>query len=132
MENNLLYQRFINLIQSKSYTFRQLFDFCDKYKPKFIKYVILNDNNWLVLSKPEDYNERYIAYKEMNTKAWHVVTHEYNPELIDNCLSKKNINYMLAKDSKNTYLVSIENIYDTDFIIKNGYADILYEIKMLV
>jgi len=143
MENNLLYQRFINLIQSKSYTFRQLFDFCDKYNPYFIKYVVLNGNNWAIAKKPNNiYNKyhdkkKYIAYNEINSnpssvfgEVWHVITHEYNPELIDSYFKKENIDYYLMNDSKNSYLVSTEYIYDTQLMLKDQHDDILYKIKM--
>jgi len=136
-----IYEQFIILINSKSYTFRQLFDFCDKYEPYFIKYVVLNGNNWKISTKPNnEYNkyydkQRYIAYNEINRfstfgEVWHVVTHEYNPELIDSYLKKENIDYFLMYDSKNSYLVSTEYIHDTQLILKDQHDETLYQIKM--
>lgn len=137
-----IYQQFISLIDSKTYTFRQLFNFCYKCKPYFIKYVILNGNNWEVTDKPPNiynkyYNKQhYIAYNDITRQhsifgeIWHVITHEYNPELINSYLTKKNIDYYLMSDSKNTYLVSTETIYDNKLIIKDQINDILYKIKM--
>lgn len=141
-KHSSIYQQFISLIDSKAYTFRQLFDFCDKYQPYFIKYVILNDNNWELTTKPTNiynkyYNKQhYIAYNDITRQhsifgeIWHVVTHEYNEELINSYLTKKNIDYYLMSDSKNTYLVSTEPIYDNKLILKDQLDDILYKIKM--